>query len=95
MSKKSGNNRTAFLAIILAALLVIAYKVVFVAPPPLDEEVYDEYAVAVSRVEELLVEVEGINFDTSVFESPTFQSFQNIDSPLTPLPKGKINPFAR
>lgn len=95
MQQKSQNNRTMVLAVVLIALLIVAYKVVFVVPIIEDSEsIYDENTAAVARIESVRLEIESINFDTSVFDSSEFRSLQDIDTPLVPLPTGKSNPFA-
>jgi len=93
--KNSKNKRTAVLAIILVGLLVIAYKVIFVAPPATDEFVFDENAAVGEKVQAILLQVENINFDTTVLNDPKFQSLKSIDTPLPSLPIGKKNPFSK
>ena len=93
-NKKSKNQRAIILVVILIGLLIIAYKIVFVSPPPGEEDIYDENTAAIERVETILLQIENINFDISVFETPDFRSMQNIAQPLISLPTGKSNPFA-
>ena len=91
---KSKNNRTTFLALILVGLLILAYKVMFVGTDDLDLSAEENTAASV-RVENMLLQVEKINFDTSVMRDPKFQSLKSIETPLISLPIGKSNPFLK
>jgi len=90
--KTNKNNRTTALALLLVALLVVAYKVMFVSSP--DDFFVSENMVASQRVEAVLKSVEQINFETNIILDPKFMSLQSIQRPLISLPIGKKNPFS-
>jgi hypothetical protein len=90
--KNSKNKRTAILAIILLGLLVVAYKMLFMAPS--GDTLGDENVAASVRVESLLKQVESINFDTSIMQDQKFKSLKSIETPLPSLPVGRKNPFS-
>ncbi|MFA6269796.1 MAG: hypothetical protein WC657_01135 [Candidatus Paceibacterota bacterium] len=91
--KNSKNKRTIVLAVILLGLLVVAYKTMFVSSNN-DLLVSDENVLAGERVETILKEIEGINFDLSVMENESFKSLKSIETPLVSLPVGRPNPFS-
>lgn len=90
--KNSKNKRAAILAIILLALLIFAYKTIFVEPA--GDLSVDQNLAASQRVEAILQEVEGINFDMSILQDQKFQSLKSIEIPLLSLPIGRKNPFS-
>ena len=81
------------MGIILVGLLVVAYKVVFVAPDDVGSLV-DANASASQRVEIFLQQVEQISFNTEVINDTKFRSLKSIDLPLLSLPVGRKNPFS-
>ena len=90
--KSSKNNRTIILAVILLGLLILAYKIMFA--PANDITSGDENVVVMTRIEAVLKQVEGINFDTSIMENTNFKSLKSIEIPLSSLPVGRKNPFS-
>jgi hypothetical protein len=92
MMKNSKNKRTAILAIILLALLVLAYKIIFVSSN--EDLTADQNIEASQRVEGILQEVDRINFDMSILQDQKFQSLKSIEIPLLSLPVGRKNPFS-
>jgi len=91
--KNSKNKRAIILGIILIGLLILAYKTMFV-PNNGNDLIVDENVIASQRVEGILKEIEGINFDTSVMEDQNFKSLQSIEIPALSLPVGRKNPFS-
>lgn len=91
--KSPKNKRTAIMAIILLALLIVAYKVMFVSPSADEAMIIDENTTASKRVEEILRQVENINFDTSVVQDLKFKSLKSIEISPISLPIGRKNPF--
>lgn len=89
---KSKNKKTGILLIVLLALLIIGYKVMF--PSAGDVLISDEQVLASQKVESILKEVESISFDTSVLQDLKSKSFVSLETPLVSLPVGKKNPFA-
>lgn len=90
--KNSKNKRSTILVIILLGLLIVAYKFIFA--PSSESALSDENIAASARVENILKEIEDINFDTSVLQDQNFKSFKSIETPLISLPVGRKNPFA-
>lgn len=90
--KNSKNKRTAILAIILLALLILAYKIMFVSPAA--DLSTGQNIAASQRVEAILQEVESINFDMSILQDQKFKSLKSIEIPLLSLPIGRKNPFS-
>jgi len=90
--KNPKNKRAIILGIILVGLLILAYKVMFA--PSNDTPMIDENVSASARVDGILQQVEGINFDKSIFQDGKFQSLKSIETPLVSLPIGKKNPFS-
>lgn len=89
--KNSKKTNTGVLLAVLIGLLIVAYKVLYVAP----EDPYQEQnAVASERVGTLLREIESVNFNESVLSDPRFAEFKSIEIPLESLPIGKTNPFS-
>lgn len=91
--KNSNNKRTIVLAIILVALLVLAYKVMFMSSEESLTETGNN-ALASQRVETLLKKIERIKFDLDIMQNEKFKSLESIETPLVALPIGKANPFA-
>ncbi len=91
--KNSKNKRAVILAIILVGLLIVGYKVVFIAPEDIGS-IVNENISASGRVEALLQQVEQISFNTEVLNDSKFKSLKSIDLPLLSLPVGRTNPFA-
>lgn len=91
-NSKANNKRPAVLVVILIALLIVGYKVMFVAPQ--DDLVIEENIAASQRVESILVKVQSISFDMGVLENQKFQSLESLEIPLPNLPIGKKNPFS-
>ncbi|MEK7669436.1 MAG: hypothetical protein AAB350_02490 [Patescibacteria group bacterium] len=93
--KNSKNKRTMILAAILAGLLVVGYKIMFMSS---NEDILidptDSSLMVGEKISKILEEVESIDFDTSVTEDPKFKSLRSIETPLISLPVGKINPFS-
>jgi len=81
------------MVIILLGLLILAYKVMFVSPD-VDTSLIDENISASKRVEDILQQVESINFDTSVMQDQKFGSLKSIEIPLISLPVGRKDPFS-
>lgn len=92
MNNQKSNKRTSILIIILLALLILAYKVIFA--PAGEDMASDENIIASARAEAILKEIETINFDMAVVEDPTFKSLKSIEIPLLTLPVGRPNPFS-
>ena len=92
MIKSIKNNRTAFLAIILVGLLIFAYKTIFITIE--SNLITEENVTASVRVENILQQVEKINFDTSVMTESKFKSLRDLSTPLISLPVGRRNPFS-
>lgn len=90
--KNLKNKRTSILAIILLGLLILAYKMMFA--PTDDGLTGEENIIASQRVEQILKEVESINFDTSIMDNESFQSLKSLEIPLISLPVGRRNPFS-
>jgi hypothetical protein len=89
--KSLKNKRTAILAIVMLGLLVYAYKTMFA---PADDVSSADNTIATQRVEMIMNQINGINFDTSVMQEPSFKSLKSIETPLISLPVGRSNPFA-
>jgi hypothetical protein len=89
--KNQKNTRTTILAGFLVGLLIVAYKVMFLAPPA--EIIVDDNMSTNQKVETLLQQIESINFDVSTVNDPVFQTLRSIEMPLPSLPVGKKNPF--
>lgn len=95
--KNSKSKRTIILAGILLALLVVAYKVIFM---PSNTDILTESTnlntdlEAGQRIAAVLEEMKNINFDTNMADDPIFESFRSIEIPLISLPVGKVNPFS-
>jgi len=92
--KNSNNKRTIILIVILIALLIVAYKTMFMSSSPADEDAMVVDEVALSKGENLLKEIESINFDTSIIQNQNFKSLKSIEVPLVSLPVGRKNPFS-
>ncbi len=90
--KNSKNKRAVILGVVLLGLLVLAYKVMFVAPN--DVSIIEENSTASARVEAVLQQVESIKFDTSITQDQKFKSLRSIETPLISLPVGRRNPFS-
>jgi hypothetical protein len=91
--KNSKNKRSIILGIILLGLLVLAYKMMFMAPTD-DTLSAGENIAASVRVGSILQQVENIKFDTSITEDRKFKSLKSIEIPLISLPIGKKDPFS-
>lgn len=91
--KNSNNKRTVILAIILIALLILAYKVMFM-PPEEGLATEGDNVLASQRVESILQKIERIKFDLDIMQDEKFKSLKSIETPLVTLPVGKANPFA-
>jgi hypothetical protein len=92
--KDSKNKRTTILVIILLGFLVIAYKMIFMPATDVNIDTLAANASSSVDVENISQEMNGINFDTSIMQNPSFQSLRSIAAPLVPLPVGRQNPFA-
>lgn len=90
MSKSSSNKRTSFLLITLIALLLVAYKVLFVVPPEIEEV----NPAAVVRLEGMLNQLNSVDLSNGAFNDKKFNTLKSIESPLPTLPVGRTNPFA-
>lgn len=89
MSKQS-NKRTSFMLITLLALLLVAYKVMFVAPPEIEEV----NPASVIRVESMVSQLNSVDFSSSAINDPKFNTLETIEQPLISLPVGRSNPFS-
>lgn len=89
--KKSKNNRTAILSVILVGLLILAYKTMFGGTS--EDLLVDENIIAGDRISAILTQIESINFDTSIMQNENFKSLKSIEIPLLNLPVGRKNPF--
>lgn len=89
MSKQS-NKRTSFMLITLLALLLVAYKVMFVAPPEIEEV----NPASVIRVESMVSHLNSVDFSSSAINDPKFNTLETIEQPLISLPVGRSNPFS-
>lgn len=89
MSKQS-NKRTSFMLITLLALLLVAYKVMFVAPPEIEEL----NPASVIRVESMVSQLNSVDFSSSAINDPKFNTLETIEQPLISLPVGRSNPFS-
>lgn len=97
MKNSKNNKRTIILAGVLLALLVVAYKVIFMPASTdllVDSGMAADLDAAGERVAVVLKEMESINFDTNIADDPIFESFKSIEIPLISLPIGKNNPFS-
>lgn len=97
MKNSKNNKRTIILAGVLLALLVVAYKVIFMPASTdltTDAGTSADLDAAGERVAVVLREMENINFDTNMADDPIFESFRSIEIPLISLPVGKSNPFS-
>jgi hypothetical protein len=88
----SKNKRSAILGVVLVGLLVVAYKVMFVAPS--EDTTLMENASASERVKTILQQVENTRFDTSIMQDSKFKSLKSIETPLISQPVGRKNPFS-
>lgn len=77
---------------ILIGLIVFAYKVIFM--PSSTDSAVDDSSTASQAVEQILNQVNKINFDTSVTQDPKLNSLKSIETPLPSIPVGKKNPFS-
>ena len=105
MSKQS-NKRTSFMLITLLALLLVAYKVMFVAPPEIEEVnpasvvrvesmvSLNSYPASVVRVESMVSQLNSVDFSSSAINDPKFNTLETIEQPLISLPVGRSNPFS-
>jgi flagellar basal body-associated protein FliL len=91
--KKTENKRTLILVIILLGLMVVAYKMFF-GSSDVEQMVTAGNADAGKRIENILGQMERINFDVDTTQGQVFQSLQTIEIPLVSLPIGKVNPFS-
>jgi len=91
--KKNKNKRTIILGLILVALLIVAYRMVFVSSD--SEFLAEENIAASSRVERTLLQIENINFDRGALQDPKFLFLQSIEVSLPSLPIGRQNPFSK
>lgn len=97
MKNSKNNKRTIILAGVLVALLIVAYKVLFMSSESnilIDESNLNTELAAGQRVSAVLDELKNINFDTNIANDPIFESFKSIEIPLISLPVGKSNPFS-
>jgi hypothetical protein len=92
--KKTKNNRTIILVVILLGLLILAYKVMFGSTSSSEEAIIDENVIASQNVESILQELQSINFDMSVTQNTSFNSLRSIETPIISLPVGRSNPFS-
>lgn len=89
--KNSKNKNTSLLLTFLVAILVVAYKMILMAPY---EEAYLSADLAESEMVIItLNKLQSINFDTSIASDPKFKTLQSIETPLPNIPVGKSNPF--
>lgn len=89
--KKSKNNRTIILSVVLVGLLILAYKTMFGGTSA--DLLVDENIIAGDRIAATLAEIERINFDTTIMQNQNFKSLKSIEIPLLNLPVGRKNPF--
>lgn len=90
--KNKQNKRITVLLAILVGLLVVAYKVLFVSDTA-DLSLGEDVAASVA-VEQMLNQVNNINFDTSIIKDPKINTLKSIETPLPSIPVGKTNPFS-
>ncbi len=90
MSKPNKNQRTTFLAITLVALLIVAYKVLFVVPV----EVEEVNPASVVRIEGMIGQLNSVDLTSSAINDPKFGTLEDMSRPLPTLPIGRTNPFA-
>jgi len=90
--KNQKNKRTIVLSAILVGLMIVAYKVLFMAPG--DDFSSTENSIESENVMRSLREVESINLNTNVANDPKIKTLENLNSPLPQLPIGKKNPFS-
>ena len=79
------------LGIILVGLIILAYKVIFVAE---DDSATVDNSAATARAELLLQKVNSIKFDTQILQDEKFKSLKSLDIPLISLPIGRYDPFS-
>ncbi|OHA88703.1 MAG: hypothetical protein A2653_00170 [Candidatus Zambryskibacteria bacterium RIFCSPHIGHO2_01_FULL_43_25] len=98
--EKGGKNRKAFtLIIVIIALLAFAYFYFFnseeIVVPSFDEFGNPvETAVVGQDLIQLLDQIQGVQFDESLFSSAAFRVLTDYAIVLTPEPVGRNNPFA-
>jgi hypothetical protein len=90
--KKTGNKNVLIGGVILIGLIILAYKLFGGSSGDLASA--GGNADVGNRIENILKEMESINFDTDTTQSQVFESFQSIELPLVSLPIGKSNPFS-
>lgn len=54
----------------------------------------DTGSAAQSHFQALVSELNPISFDTSIFSDPRFGVLVNLETPISPEPKGRLDPFA-
>lgn len=88
--KKAKN--TSLLLVFLVALLLVAYKLMFMAPY---EDSYMSSDISDSQVViGTLNKLQTVNFDLSITQDPKFRTLKSIENPLPNIPVGKTNPFS-
>lgn len=90
--KNSKKSHTGVLVIILMALLILAFKTMYMSSG--EDLLIEENIAASDRVEAIRQELESISFDTSVVSDEKLASLKSIEMPLISLPIGKKNPFS-
>lgn len=89
---KSKNQNTAVLSVMLVAIIIVAYKILFATP--MDEsQMYSSVAES-EKIIQVLREVESINFKIGNASDPKLDTLESIETPLPNLPVGKTNPFS-
>lgn len=87
---KSKNQRTTFLLITLLALLIVAYKVLFVVPAEIEEV----DPVSVVRIETTINQLSSVDLSSSAINDPKFNNLKDITQPFVSVPVGRTNPFS-
>lgn len=89
--KNSNSKNAMILFSIIVASGAVWYRSVFVVPP-VDPTLSG--VVISEKIASNFSKIESINFDTSIFNEPKFNTFESINAPFPSISSGKENPFA-
>ena len=92
MMKNTNQKSLIVLFMILIAGAAILYRNVLSSPAP--AAVSEAEVTASAKVEEMLQELDSINFDLAIFNDARFAELQSIETPLASVPVGRDDPFA-
>jgi hypothetical protein len=88
------NTRNIVILVILLAILGYVALPLFSQEDAAVVTSNEDRLAAVTEAVALLDQIQAINFDFQILETPEFKSLVDIATPLLNLPVGRSNPFA-